>query len=363
MIGRWLPRLGAGLALVVVAIAATPSSAEPAFAARTGYRCSQCHANRTGGGLRTAFGSLYTQLILPRSTLRWRARGNLLPANPDARVAFGANFRGQYVDTSSPESPTSRSFEIPEANVYAQARLIPERLSLYVDQTLGPGGSSARELFGLYEWRPARGYLKVGKFLPAYGWRLPDDAAFIRQNTGFSYQSPDIGVEIGFEPGSWSVHLSTTNGAGGGSDDNSSKRLALMSVKRFRKWRIGAMGAQNTRDNVTTRAGGLLAGVNFGRVTLLGEGDWGESSSTHRLIGFAEANILIARGLNLKLAHDWIDPDDDASTDERTRDSIGLEYIPIPWVQLRWLVRFRDGPPQVSGARDDSLELEAHLFF
>jgi hypothetical protein len=39
------------------------------------------------------------------------------------------------------------------------------------------------------------------------------------------------------------------------------------------------------------------------------------------------------------------------------------EYIPYPFLQLRRLVRFRDGPPQIAGSRDNQLELEAHIFF
>jgi len=34
-----------------------------------------------------------------------------------------------------------------------------------------------------------------------------------------------------------------------------------------------------------------------------------------------------------------------------------------PFLQLRWLVRFRDGPPQIAGSRDNQIELEAHIFF
>ena len=73
--------------------------------------------------------------------------------------------------------------------------------------------------------------------------------------------------------------------------------------------------------------------------------------------------MLLMRGLNVKLAHDWIDPDTGIQTDDRTRDSIGVEYIPYPFVQFRCFVRFRDGPPQVAGARDDQVDLEAHIFF
>ena len=343
--------------------------AEPAFAVRTGYRCSTCHANRTGGGIRTAFGSIYTQTTLPHRPLPWGAASTLLRGNPDARFAFGGDLRGQYLTVDSRELEDVSSFELAEANVYAEARLIPNRLSLYLDERVGPGGASARELFGLFAFadEKSRGYVKVGKFLPAYGWRLPDDAAFVRQFTGFSYTSPDIGVEVGLEPGRWSLHLAAVNGAGGGSDDNRSKRFNLQAVRRFRNWRAGVSGSNNIRGAVTTTHAGILGGANFGRLALLAEGDWVQTrdgaGSDQRLVGLLEADVLLMRGLNIKLAHDWIDPDTGIQTDDRTRDSIGVEYIPYPFIQLRCFVRFRDGPPQVSGSRDDQVELEAHIFF
>ena len=55
-------------AFVLTLFPSPPTNAEPSFAIRTGYSCSQCHVNRTGGGLRTPFGSLYTQTILPEET-------------------------------------------------------------------------------------------------------------------------------------------------------------------------------------------------------------------------------------------------------------------------------------------------------
>lgn len=357
---------GGALVLWFAGVLGATAVAEPAIAVRTGYRCSQCHMNRTGGGLRTSFGSIYGQTALPARLLRWRDGKNLLPANPDARFAIGADVRFQYLQVESPDGRDVSSFEIPEANVYGEVRLAPRRLSLYVDQKVGPSGASARELFGLFSFRKSGAYLKVGKFLPAYGWRLPDDDAFIRAFTGFTYINPDTGVEFGLEPKKWSVHISAVNGSGGGSDDDRTKKLTLLTVRRFRNWRIGVSAANNKTGGITTAQAGLLAGANFGRLALLAEGDWVETrdaTNTERLIGFIEANLLVSRGFNIKLAHDWLDPDRGISTDETTRDSIGLEYIPYPFVQLRWFARFRDGPPQIPGSRDTQVDLEVHIFF
>jgi hypothetical protein len=365
---REIARLVLATATAIVSIvSAAPALAEPAFAVRTGYRCSQCHLNRTGGGLRTPFGSLYTQTTLPMSLLKWRESNNLLPANPEARFAIGADLRLQYLAVSSDDTEDVSSFEIPEANAYVEFRLLPGRLSAYLDETLGPGGASTRELFGLFSFRKWNGYVKFGKFLPPYGWRLPDDSAFIRQFTGFAYSAPDTGVEVGFEPGKWSLHLSVINGAAGGSDNDDEKKLTLLGIKRWRRARLGVSAANDISGSTTTSHAGILGGLNLGRLSLLAEGDWVETSAEpdteQRLVGFFEADLLIARGINLKYAHDWLDPDRDVGTDEQTRDSLGIEFIPYPFVQVRWFVRVNDGPPQVQGSEDKQVDFEVHLFF
>ncbi len=58
-----------------------------------------------------------------------------------------------------------------------------------------------------------------------------------------------------------------------------------------------------------------------------------------------------------------MDPDLDTRTDARIRDSLGVEIIPFPFLQLRWFVRRTDGPPQIAGARDTQADFEVHIFF
>ena len=354
-------------AAVVAAVFATAAHAEPAFAVRTGYACAQCHLNRTGGGMRTPFGGLYSQLTLPQHLLRWREGENLLPQDPEARIAFGGEARFQALAVSSPSGADVFSFEVPEANLYLEGRLVPGHLSVYIDETLGPGGASAREAFALGRIETWEAYIKVGKFMPPYGWRLPDDAAYIRQQTGFTYSAPDIGVEVGIAPGRWSAQLAVVNGASGGDEENRSKQASLVVQTRFRTWRFGVSASDNIAGGATVTQTGAFGGIVLGRVALLGEIDRRRTEDVTgdqgRLIAFAEADLQITRGINLKYTHDWTDPDTEVSTDARVRDSLGVEWVPIPFVQLRLYVRRSDGPPQVAGARDKQAELEAHIFF
>jgi hypothetical protein len=364
------PKLRGWTALIGVAIVATTSArAEPVFAIRTGYSCGQCHVNRVGGGLRTPFGSLYMQTTLPAHLLTYKGKGYPLPADPQARFAFGGDARFGYTALRSDLSGDTSSFELAEANLYGQFRIVPERFSLYVDQRFGSGGSSTRELFALFSFGGQRAYVKAGKIFPPYGWAIPDDAAFIRQPLGFAFSTSDLGVEIGFDPGNWSTQLALVNGSAGQRDADRGKKLTFLSSRRFKHGTIGLTAAYDDASEATATWGGILGGLNFGRFSFLAEYDARKTNveaSGDELrfsAAFFEVDVLVLRGLSLKYAHDWMDPESSVRTDQQQRDSLGVEYIPYPFVQLRLFLRHGDGPPLVTGATDSGAVLEAHFFF
>lgn len=195
------------LAAVGILGPARGDTEEPHLAIRTGLKCSQCHVNRTGGGARTEFGVVYGQTQLPVRTEGYQFQNRAL----NDWVAIGANVRVRGIGAVTDATPRT-SLDVQKADVMVEARVIRRVLALYIDESVGPGQATARELFGIVEGLPLNGYAKAGKFFLPYGLRLVDNEEFVRDVTGFNMNTPDQGVEVGIEPGPLSLFVALTNG-------------------------------------------------------------------------------------------------------------------------------------------------------
>ncbi len=372
---------------VILIVGATQAWSEPYLAVREGYKCSQCHNNITGGGKRNSFGSIYTQTSLPHTIVSVPAlhrflggssapddtsdTGTFVPNTLADFLSFGANLRLENQTVfAQDDQDTRNAFNVTEANLYIEAYLLRDLLTFYVDERLGPGAAGSREIFGLLRMpRWGQFYIKGGRFLLPFGWRLQDDSAFIRSATGINYANPDTGIEFGIEPGPFTFSLSITNGTAGGSEDNLFKQLTLRGEAVFRHWRLGASFSYNSTDAARRVMYGPFVGVSFGRFTLLGEVDVIEDrdattrETTTQLAVFSSLNFLIVRGVNFKLSYEFLDPDTDLDNNARTRFVIGLEPFLTQFIQLRLFYRLNDSIPQRPAERADALRLEFHLFF
>ena len=331
---------------------------EPHLSIRTGLPCSQCHVNRTGGGARTAFGSIYAQTRLPmrQSVFRGRFLNSFLSVGADARIA---------TEVTSGDSPDT-GFGVEEANLYLEARVVPDVLTVYIDQTVGPGSATTREVFGLVGLS-SDVYVKAGKFLLPYGLRLQDDAAFVRQQTGFTFDTPDVGVEVGFEPGPLSVFASVTNGTQGAAENNDDKQVTASAALIFPSFRVGASGSHNDAPGSSRDVFGGFAGLGLGRVTILGEVDYifdtfDTGADSNQFAAYIEGDVLIARGINLKATYGFLDPDRDIAENARTRVRFGVELFPVPFLRIAALYTMLEDIPQATTDRD-RLTIELHGFF
>lgn len=357
--------------MALVLAGSSVALAEPYIATRTGYQCSACHVNHTGGGKRTSLGSDYGLYNLPGYTILLPEGEQFFNGTVSKRFSVGFDYRGVN-ESQFTHTETTNRFATQEMNLYGDLELLSNHLRVYADVRLAPGGTQTRELVALVENLPGHLYVKAGRFYAPYGWRLLDDGAFIRARTGYNFQSQDDGIELGWEPGRFLGSLAVTNGNGGADDDNTNKRVSAQASWAQPRFRIGGSLSTNHQGDIGTQLAGLIGGVKLHeRVIMLGELDFGRDendadfTTTRRILGFGELDLLLPLGWNLKTAFDYEDPDTSDSGDEVNRVTAAAEWFATQYLQFRLTWRRIDRPPEVRGVTfEDERELviEAHLF-
>jgi hypothetical protein len=256
--------------------------------------------------------------------------------------------------------------DVPEAQVQVEARFVSNILALYLDETVGPGQASAREAFGLVEWRPLNGYAKAGKFLLPFGWRLWDDAEYVRAQTGFTYATPDVGVELGIEPGPLSWFVAVTNGSSGGPENDNQKMVSSSAALVFPALRVGASASRRSAVGARRDIVGGFGGVRMGPLAVLGEADWilnrfDAFPNRDQFAAFAEGDLLLRRGFNAKVTYGYHDPNTDVAEDQAVRVRVGLEAFPVSFVQLSAFYIWHDDPQITTDV--DQISFEVHVHF
>jgi len=336
-----------------------PAWAEPYLALRSGLSCASCHLNRTGGGGRTAYGAGYGANTLPA---RWFEAGALFDGAVGERLRLGADGRAGYVGHAPEQGPYLGEFRVFEANLYAAADLLPERLSFYVDEHVAPGSAANREAFALLSSHRAGAYAKAGRFFVPFGLRLLDDDAATRRASGFTFENPDTGIEVGADTGRWVGALSASNGSAEVGDADNRKQY-VASGTWIGSWaRVGLSAASNDLPGLAHRTlGEGYAGFKVDRLVLLLaytrtlDSD-AEGVRLRGEAGHLEADIEVARGLTLRAWTGAQDPDRTVGGDAVSQWGIGADVTALPGLQVRGFWRDRDGG-------DDEVRLEAHVYF
>ena len=350
-----------GLALIAFAGAA---NAEPYLAAQMGLKCVQCHVNPTGGGLRSVFGNAFAQTQLAAKKIG--SDEDLWSGQVMKFLSVGGNARANYNWEDVPHQEGTNDFDVEEARAYLDFGVIPNRLSIYLDQRFAPGNATNMEANVRYWIKENTFYVKAGRMYLPFGYRFEDDNAFVRQLSGINMQAPDEGVEVGLESGSWTAQLAISNGAGGGNEVDPGKQVTTRVEFVQSKWRAGASVLYNDTDLGSRTGFGGFGALTLGPVVLLGEVDWfdDESIGDGKLMAtLAEADWKLKQGHNLKLTYEWFEPNDDIDEDEQTRASLLYEWSPIQFIQLRAGVRVYDGIPQNDNQNRKQAFLQLHGFF
>lgn len=359
--------------LVALALVAGRVSAEPYIAVANGLKCATCHVNPTGGGKRTIYGMAYARnQLAARTVLRdpseagWMSRVNQW-------LGIGGDLRGSYRETNVRSANVlslrdSSDFDLTRGTVYLEVRPIPDLLTVYVDEQIAPGNALNREVYLLVTPQHGKYSVKVGQFFLPFGLRLQDDSAFVRQRSGLNFDTPDDGIELGLELPRWSAQAALTNGTAGAGRVNAKRQLSLSASYVLPRWRVGASLNRNEDPLGDRTMQGLFAGWRTGPIAWLAELDFvrdelpgGGSRDIYATL--FEGNWRIARGHNLKVTYEFLDPSDTASEDEQERYSAVWEYGPTQLSQLRVGYRSYNGVPSLPLTNRNEAFLELHVYF
>ena len=354
------------LAIAALGVAA-PLSAEPWIAVQTGFKCIQCHVNPSGGGLRTIFGNVYAQTELAAQRLN-PDDTELWTGGISRFLSVGGNARANAELTDSRTAGTDTAFELEEVRLFLDFAVVPDRLSVYVDQRFAPGSSANLEADVRLWLREGTMYVKAGQFYLPFGLRLEDDSAFVRQVPGLNMTTPDNGVELGLEAGAWTAQLAIANGAAGAAEADDAKLVAVRAEFVQPAWRVGASAGRNGVDAGERLVAGVFAGVRTGPVAWLAEADRVDDDSLGAdgrtlLTGLLEANWLVSKGHNVKMTAEYFEPDDDVEENEQNRFSVVWEYFAMQFLQLRVGARVYDGIPQNDLQNRREYFLQLHAYF
>jgi hypothetical protein len=347
--------------------------AEPYIAVRTGFKCSQCHVNQTGGGKRTDFGAVYSQYKLLMGSAQSVAEAYSFNPKLNKSVSLGANFRieqsyfQKYVTKPAAVGGVVKTVPgewnaggFTEKNIYVDVDLIKDRLKLYLDQDMSSG--SARELWSMISL-PGNTYFKFGKMLLPYGYRLMDDEAYVRKITGYTYtSSAPMAYEIGIEPGPLSLvsNITQTQWVSVGS-------LVFKDIPILRTVRIGGSYSRELQKHFKDKKGsyGVFGGTTLGMFTFLGERDYTKVDSINKIEDYFEVDFLPMQGLNFKATYEslWPDKNIAQAKNNQTRLTLGVEPFVVQYLQVGLYYRKNDWIPQSTSFNQDQIVGRLHVFF
>jgi len=383
------------------------AGAEPYLAVREGMRCSACHVNMNGGGMRSDLVTMHARDVLhyPSFLGTFSNLPDFFSGEINKYLALGGDLRASntaiFQDRSSPAKcpgPTTsglcvdndtvlrgrleeNTLDVTEATLYGQVRLVPDYVSLYIDQRFQPT-TDTREVFGLLRGvLPWNGYIKAGRMYLPYGLQLQDDGAFIRggtngsANTGFSFRLQEAGGALGFEPEPLTFILALTDGSAGDRDVRvtATTYAVLTDLPVVRNVLVGGSFSRVGPPGSEALRFGFFSGTNIERFTVLGEADFlsdrtpdTNGRTIGRFVAYGEGNYLLFDWLNVKVALDFSDDDGSlprTADDSENRFSVGFEPFLNRFVQPRIFYRVNSGVQAQPTHNQNVLLVEMHLFF
>jgi len=350
------------LFLCILLFIAAQGYALPRFSSSAYLKCQNCHIDPNGGGMRNYYGMMmYGRETLPVHS--WSDDSTMLNFTTQLNdfISVGMDMRTLFMYK---QQQKYTSFFQMQGDFYLSARL-SKKLLLTITKSL----FHDFEIFGIAQILPLNGYVKVGRFTPAYGTKIDDHTAFIRTKTVFPlYRREDTGIEAGISPTLFTWNAGIYNGDDGGDPSNGTIRLVTSRAEaQFRIENINlSLGGSiwyNKGETGTLTMYGGFTGLYYKDISVHAEVDLKKNNAgtgTQEFISYLEVNYLVTSGVDLKFMYDFYDPDKALKTGSESRYGFGVEFFPLPGLELRPMFRIINSMPGIAQERE--FDFIVHLY-
>jgi hypothetical protein len=158
--------------------------------------CDSCHVNPSGGGMRNQYARYYARNRSSMFSIPAMSKIEKDRQRIERYIQLGGDLRWAKVDF---EDRKDMEFYM-HREYYVAVHPLPY-ISFYYQNGRYPRGiDSRRESFLLIRDLPYNSYVKVGRFIPPFGLRIPDHTSWVRDSLNLGHFDWVDGVEFGTNP-------------------------------------------------------------------------------------------------------------------------------------------------------------------
>lgn len=323
-------------------------TAYPRFGAFTGEKCSSCHFQQSGGGIRTERGNLFAAENLMMKTFQSEDY-EFDPQIKDG-IRMGGDIRMMSYYTNQKGTSTSNHIQM-EGVLYGGYKL-SKSVSVY----LSLGFNTLSEVYGQFNINKPF-YVKAGLFVPDYGIKILDHRSPIRYMNGFDNFGYFTGIESGYivDNFEFTGYFGNKNpGTGQYSDkgkmgilttryltkigDNS--LLAGVSVKSATKAPTSNSTVQNMTNYGMFGSFGIANNLSLlGQFDLIKSSDNKSASATGKM-ATAEISYIIMDGLHVRYQFDYLNLTDKTDDAVYMKHTIGTPLFFATGFEVEPMIQF-----------------------
>ncbi len=315
----------------------------PRYALESGTSCNLCHVKPGGGGLRNDYGIIYGMDDLSAKVPQQFESYSGIILN---HIQFGGDVRIQSVSRSKGETPGDLAIFPMQANMQMAFR--SNQFSFQSEFAL-----LRKDMGFQLGYYVNSNYIQAGMGKPSFGLNLADHTVFTRggnmrlvqgeHREGMPFSpmlnhAPFIAAGRYIENG----HLSVGWSQGYFSSDSESffARGAHYGVLGSFNRMIGLSYLQENHDPNGLKMMNIFGGLSRGSISWLGEITVADNLVEGRSVAsYSELTWGVKPGWNVSGRLDFFDENTDYTKDAIRRTTFGLNYVPFPFVDIKFQIR------------------------